>query len=45
MSTNFLVVKPDFTIHEVKTAPFESDAYLTRWPDGLKKMGVRDVRE
>jgi hypothetical protein len=32
-----LAAKPDFTIRELKTAPFESDAYVTRWPDGLQK--------
>ncbi|WP_120632072.1 adenylate/guanylate cyclase domain-containing protein [Ruegeria sp. EL01] len=41
----FLIANPDFTIQEAKSAPFESEAYLTRWLDDLQRLGVPDAGE
>ena len=36
----FLTANPDFTIQEAQQAPFKSEAYLTRWVEDLRELGV-----
>ncbi|WP_171236646.1 adenylate/guanylate cyclase domain-containing protein [Ruegeria sp. HKCCA6837] len=41
----FLTANPEFTIQEAKNAPFESEAYLNRWVEDLRKLGVPESTE
>lgn len=41
----FLIANPDFTLEEARKAPFESQAYLERWVDDLRKLGVPDTKD
>lgn len=41
----FLTANPEFTIQEAKNAPFESEAYLNRWVEDLRKLGVPESKE
>ncbi|MEL6619090.1 MAG: adenylate/guanylate cyclase domain-containing protein [Pseudomonadota bacterium] len=36
----FLAANPDYSIAEAMKAPFQSDAYLNRWLDDLRQLGV-----
>ncbi|WP_377192445.1 adenylate/guanylate cyclase domain-containing protein [Ruegeria meonggei] len=41
----FLTANPDFTIQEAQQAPFKSEAYLARWVEDLRELGVPEVKE
>ncbi|SEJ80068.1 TolB amino-terminal domain-containing protein [Cribrihabitans marinus] len=39
----FLADNPDYSIEEASQAPFESDDYLNRWLDDLRRLGVPET--
>lgn len=44
MIDEFLDDNPDYSIEEARKAPFESDAYLNRWLDDLRQLGVPETK-
>lgn len=40
----FLADNPDYSIEEARHAPFESDEYLNRWLDDLRRLGVPETK-
>ena len=39
----FLADNPNYSIEEARKAPFESDEYLNRWLDDLRRLGVPET--
>lgn len=40
----FLLANPEYSIQEAMKAPFDSDEYLGRWLDDLRRLGVPETR-
>ncbi len=44
MIGQFLEDNPNYSIEEARNAPFESDDYLNRWLDDLRRLGVPETK-